>query len=119
MSWTDLENKLNKINQRIFSLFQTDITSILRNKFEWMDQKGIDTEVINNWFYWEYEEFIKLLNDKNKEETEQRKKQEETESGKYGSMSNFNPSKMMGGFNPGTAMKNFGNMGNNTAFPRI
>ena len=84
-----------------------------------MDQKGIDTTVINNWFYWEYEEFIKLLNEKNKEETEQRKKQEETESSKYSGIGNFNPSKMMGSFNPGNAMKNFGNMGNNTAFPRI
>jgi hypothetical protein len=114
-----LENNINKFNQRIFALFQTDIQSILRNKFEWMDQKGIDTFVINSWFYWEYEEFIKLLNDKNKEENEQRKKQDEADQGKYGSMGNFNPSKMMGGFNPASAMKNFGSMGNNTAFPRI
>ena len=114
-----MENKINAINQRIFSLFQTDIESILKNKFEWMDQKGIDTICINTWFYWEYEEFIKLLNDKNKEEGDQRKKQEESESGKYGSMSNFSPSKMMGNFNPQSAMKNFGSMGNNSAFPRI
>lgn len=100
-------------------MFQTDINGILKNKFEWMDQKGIDTTVINNWFYWEYEEFIKLLNERNKDENEQRKKQEETESSKYSGMSNFNPSKMMGGFSPQSAMKNFGNMGNNTAFPRI
>ena len=103
----------------MFSLFQTDIESILRNKFEWMSQMSIDTLVIDTWFYWEYEQFIKLLNDKNKEESEQRKKQEESESGKYSGMSGFNPSKMMGGFNPQSAMKNFGNMGNNTAFPRI
>lgn len=114
-----MENNFNNFNQRVFALFQTDIQGILRNKFEWMDQKGIDPIVVNSWFYWEFEEYIKLLNDKNKEETEQRKKQEESEQGKYGSMSNFNPSKMMGGFNPGNAMKNFGNMGNNSAFPRI
>jgi hypothetical protein len=114
-----LEDKINQINRRIFSLFQTDIEGILKNKFEWMDQKGIDTFVINSWFYWEYEQFIKLLNDKNKEESDQRKKQEETEQSKYSNISNFNPSKMMGSFNPQSAMKNFGNMGNNSAFPRI
>jgi hypothetical protein len=114
-----LEDKLNVINGRIFSLFQTDIEGILRNKFEWMDQKNIDTFVINSWYYWEYEQFIKMLNDKNKEENEQKKKQEESESSKYGSMSGFNPSKMMGGFNPQSVMKNFGSMGNNSAFPRI
>jgi len=114
-----LENNLNKINARIFSLFQTDIQSILKNKFEWMSQMSIDTTVVNTWFYWEFEEYVKLLNEKNKEETEQRKKQDEAEQGKYGNMSNFNPSKMMGGFNPGSAMKNFGGMGNNSAFPRI
>lgn len=84
-----------------------------------MDQKGIDTFVVNSWYYWEYEEFIKLLNNKNKEEAEQKKKQEETESNKYGSMSNFNPSSIMNNFSSGSAMKNFGSMGNNTAFPRI
>lgn len=115
ISWTILEEKINEINARIFSLFQTGIEDILRNKFEWMDQKGISTDVINDWYYWEYEQFIKLLNDKNKEETEQRKKQDEEQGSKY---SGFNPAKMMGGFNPGKMMKNFGG-GNNSAFPRI
>jgi hypothetical protein len=119
ISWIDLIDKIDKFNQRIFSLFTTDIESILRNKFEWMDQKGINTLVVDSWFYWEYEQFIKYLNDKNKDESEQRKKQEESESGKYSNISGFNPSKMMSQFNPQNAMKNFGNMGNNTAFPRI
>ena len=114
-----MENKIDKINQRIFSLFQTDIEGILKNKFEWMSQMSIDTLVVDSWFYWEYEQFIKLLNEKNKEETEQKKKQEESESGKYSNLSNFNPSKMMNSFSPSSVMKNFGNMGNNTAFPRI
>ena len=84
-----------------------------------MNQMSIDTLVVDSWFYWEYEQFIKLLNEKNKEETEQKKKQEESESGKYSNLSNFNPSKMMNSFSPSSVMKNFGNMGNNTAFPRI
>ena len=111
ISWVILEQKINEINARIFSLFQTGIEDILRNKFEWMDQKGISTDVINDWYYWEYEQFIKLLNDKNKEETEQRKKQDEEQNAKY---SGFNPAKMMGGFNPGKMMG-----GSNSAFPRI
>lgn len=100
-------------------MFQTDIESILRNKFEWMGQMGINTNVVDSWFYWEYEQFIKLLNEKNKEEAEQKKKQEESESGKYSNISNFNPSKIMSNFSPQSAMKNFGSMGNNTSFPRI
>ena len=73
-----MEDKINNINRRIFSLFQTDINSILKNKFEWMDQKNISSIVVDSWFYWEYEEYIKLLNEKNKEENEQKKKQDET-----------------------------------------
>ena len=114
-----MEDSINNITKRIFSLFQTDIESILKNKFEWMVQHNIDTDVINKWFYWEYEQFIKLLNDKNKEESEQRKKQEEQESSKYSGISNFNPSKIMNNFSPQNTLKNFGSMGNNSAFPRI
>jgi len=114
-----LESSINSINKRIFSLFQTDIESVLKNKFEWMVQHNIDTLVINSWFYWEYEQLVKLLNERNKEESEQRKKQEETESSKYSGLSNFNPSKIMGGFGSSSGLKNFGGMGNNSAFPRI
>ena len=80
-----------------------------------MSQMGINSLVIDSWFYWEYEQFIKLLNEKNKDENDQRKKQEESESSKYSSVGNFNPGKMMNNFSPSSVMKNFGNMGNNTA----
>ena len=119
MSFQDLENNINETNKRIFSLFQTDIESILKNKFEWMVQMRTPTNVIDTWFYWEYEQYIKYLNEKNKEESEQRKKQSEEESGKYKSIQNFNPSSMMNKYNPSKIAKNFGSMGSNSAFPRI
>ena len=81
-----------------------------------MDQKGVSTNVIDSWYYWEYEQFIKILNKKNKEEQDQKKKQEEEQGSKYG---NFNPSKLMNNFSPQNSLKNYGNMGSNSAFPRI
>ena len=129
-SWTSLEEENNytlelirgikeennKIIGRIFSLFQTPIEDILKNKFQLMIQDTkCPTTVSNTWYYWEYEEYIKLLNEKNKEETEQQKKQQENQSSQMNS-SKFNPSSVMKQYNPSTFMNNFGN---NTSFPRI
>jgi len=114
ISWIDSENKYNEIKKRIFALFQTDISDLLKNKFQWMVQHNIPTNVIDTWYYWEYEEYIKLLNEKNKEENEQREKQEKSQSEKY---SGFNPSSLTKQYNPSTMMNKFG--GSNSAFPRI
>lgn len=114
ISWEDLENKYNELIGKIFSLFQINIEDLLKNKFEWMVQHKIPTTVIDIWYYWEFEQYVKLLNDKNKEENEQREKQEKEQSEKYSNVSKFNPSS----YNPSNMMKKF-NGGNNLSFPRI
>jgi hypothetical protein len=82
-------------------MFQVDITDLLSNKFQLMVQEtSSPTNVTDSWYYWEYELYIKLLNDKNKEEKDQQEKQDKEQHEKYGGMSNFNPSKMMSNFNP-------------------
>ena len=82
-------------------MFQVDITELLTNKFQLMVQDtSQQSNVIDSWYYWEYELYIKLLNDKNKEEKEQQDKQDKEGNEKYSGMSNFNPSKIMSGFNP-------------------
>ena len=83
------------------SIFQVDITDLLMNKFQLMVQDTkAQTNVIDSWYYWEYELYIKLLNQKNKEDKEQQDKQDKEQGAQYGNMSNFNPSKLMSGFNP-------------------
>jgi len=113
-----LENNINDFNSKIFSLFQTDYEDLLKNKFQLMLQLQCQTTSINTWFYFEYEQYIRLLNEKNKEEQENQEKQNKEQNEKYSS-SSFDPSKMMSKYNPSAMMKNFGNMGNNSAFPRI
>jgi hypothetical protein len=110
ISWEDLENKNNELTVRIFSLFQTPIEDILKNRFEVMSQLGMSTMVSGKWFYWEYEHYIKLLNDKNKDEQDRSEESSKESQEKYSNMSNFNPSSMM---------KNMGNAGNMSAFPRM
>ena len=47
-------------------MFQVDITELLTNKFQLMVQEtNAQSNVIDSWYYWEYELYIKLLNDKN------------------------------------------------------
>ncbi len=113
ISWEDFENKYNELNGKIFSLFQINIVDLLKNKFEWMVQHKIPSTVSDTWYYWEFEQYVKLLNERNKEENDQREKQEKDQGEKYSS-SKFNPSS----YNPSSVMKNFSN-GNNLSFPRI
>jgi len=112
-----LENNINEFNQKIFSLFQTKIEDLLKNKFEWMVQHKIPTTVIDTWYYWEFEQYIRLLNERNKEENDQREKQEKEQGDKFNS-SRFNPNSMTKQYNPSSIMKNIKG-GNNFSFPRI
>lgn len=64
-----------------------------------MWQKGIQPSELDKMSYWEFEEFIKMMNERNKEEEEHQKKQsaeQELAQKKYTpqipNMSNFNPS---------------------------
>ena len=70
-----------------------------QNKFEFMSQLGVATNVIDKWPYYEFERYIKLLNEKNENE---KKRHDESERGQnqnmpnmnniYGLAKNFNPS---------------------------
>jgi len=99
--WKLLLDKVNEFTKNLLSMFQVDITDLLTNKFQLMVQDTkVQTTVIDSWYYWEYELYIKLLNDKNKEEKEQQDKQDKEQQEKYGNMSNFNPSKILSNYNP-------------------
>lgn len=114
-SWTDIFNNIDIFAKRLLSMFQIDITELLSNKFQLMVQDTkAQSNVIDSWYYWEYELYIKLLNQKNKEEKEQQDKQDKEQGDKYSNMSNFNPNKMMSAYNP----SNLGGSGN-SAFPRF
>lgn len=54
------------------------LNNILDNKFEFMDF-GISTLEVNTWKWWEYEEFIKRLNNKREKEEQARKDQEKNQ----------------------------------------
>jgi hypothetical protein len=60
----------------------TPLTNLLRNKL--LLQKNFHTQEIsiNEWPFWMFEENIKLINELNEEELEQRKKIQEEKTGK-------------------------------------
>ena len=99
ISWTSFNDTLNDFNSNIFSLFQVDIHELLGNKFQVSIQEmTASTSDIDNWFYWEYEYYIKLLNDKNKDEKDEKEKQDGSQGDMMGKMGNYNPGKMMNQF---------------------
>jgi hypothetical protein len=65
-----------------------------RNKFEFMYQLHVSTETIDGWWYYEFEDYIKLLNERNEEEKRRREAEEKKSQGGAPSMSQmkFNPS---------------------------
>jgi hypothetical protein len=62
--------------QKVFSLFQVDLRNIINNKFEFLYQKGVQFSETERLPYWEFEEYIKLFNQRTKEEAEKQKDQE-------------------------------------------
>lgn len=80
---------------QLFSLFQTPLINLLRNKFELYSQLHLQDDTILNWQYWEFEQHIKFLNEKNKEENKRRKEENDQSQGMMPSMNNFNPGSMM------------------------
>jgi hypothetical protein len=56
------------------------LTTLLKNKFEFMVQTHQPSTVIDTWSYWEYEEYAKFLNEKNKKEEEENEKQKKESS---------------------------------------
>jgi len=80
---------------KIFSVFQVSWDNLISNKFEFMNQLRMPTTVVDTWPYYEFEEYIKLLNKKNEEE---KKRHEEEERQQKMNMPDVN--KMSKGFTP-------------------
>jgi len=68
------------------------LQTLIKNKFEFLFQKNQHPTSWDDIPYWEFEEYIKLLNDRNKEEEEQRKKQEGDQKTNMPNMNDFKPS---------------------------
>jgi hypothetical protein len=62
---------------------------LIKNKFEFLYQKNQHPDSWNDIPYWEFEEYIKLFNERSKEESEERKKQDEQQSSQMPNMNNF------------------------------
>ncbi len=78
-------------------MFTVSWENLTVNKFEFMNQLGIPTNVIDTWPYYEFERYIKLLNEKNENEKKrQHDDQERQQMPNTNSMNNlaknFNPS---------------------------
>jgi len=69
--------------------------NLLKNKFELYSQLSLDDTTILNWQYWEFEQHIKFLNEKNKEENKKREEDNKNAQGMVPNMSSWNPSSMM------------------------
>ena len=52
------------------------LNSLLDNKFAFMDHLSVSTTVVDSWRWWEFEEYIKRLNDKMEREEKSRKDQD-------------------------------------------
>lgn len=55
------------------------LNNLLDNKFAFMDQLHQQTTVIDSWNWWEFEEYIKRLNQKIEKEEKARKEQEKSQ----------------------------------------
>lgn len=109
MYWDDLNVNRNQIRRELFKMFQVDMESLIQTKFEWMYQKQIQPTELNALNYWEFEQLIKLLNKKIKDENERHDEQDKKQQGM-----NFNPSS----FNPNSMLKKY-TSGSNFATPRL
>lgn len=72
--------------QGLFGLFQVNLDNYIKVKFAFMYHMQISPEQIDNWPYWEYEDYVELLTDVLK-----KKQQNEKESSSQ--QSSMDPSK--------------------------
>lgn len=64
-------------NRQLFSLFQMPLGTILDNKFSFMDVCHIAPRFIDELSWWEYEEYVKRLNDRIERENKQNQQQQQ------------------------------------------
>jgi hypothetical protein len=80
------------------------LTTLIKNKFEFWWQKNMQPTEIDRMSYWEFEEWISILNERNKNENEKNSQQQEQQQEQQNSMmskmpkmpnmSNFKPPSM-------------------------
>lgn len=80
---------------QVFSLFQVSLKTLIPNKFEFLWQKNIPFSEWDNMPYWEFEEVIKLMNQRNKEDNKRQRESEKQQSNQMPNMNNFNPGSYM------------------------
>jgi hypothetical protein len=86
---------------QVFSLFQIHLTTLIKNKFEFLWQKSIAPSEIDRMSYWEFEEYIKIMNERNEEENKKQKAQnEQQQEQQQGMMSNMPKMPNMSNFKP-------------------
>jgi hypothetical protein len=81
----------------VFSVFTVSWENLTANKFEFMSQLRMPTNVVDNWPYYEFERYIKLLNEKNENE---KKRQEESDKGQSNMPNMSGISNLAKNFNP-------------------
>lgn len=86
-------------NANLFGLFQVDLENYIKVKFAFMYHMQIPPEQIDNWPYWEYEEYMELL-------TDVLKKKQQTEKESSSSQQGMDPSKEAGKFMRGIKAPN-------------
>lgn len=85
--------------QGLFGLFQVNLENYIKVKFAFMYHMQIPPEQIDNWPYWEYEEYVDLL-------TDVLKKKQAAEKESNSSQGGMDPSKEAGKFMKGVKMPN-------------
>jgi hypothetical protein len=75
--------------QGLFGMFQVNLDNYIKVKFAFMYHMQIPPEQIDNWPYWEYEEYVELLSDV-------LKKKQNAEKGESNQQSSMDPSREAG-----------------------
>jgi len=75
------------MDRQIFSLFQVHLEGLRKNKLEFMIQGNQQTSTVDMWPYYEFEDFIRLLNKRNEEEKKAKEKSEKDQ--KTPNLSNY------------------------------
>lgn len=93
----EIRSRIEHYAKNIFSVFTVSWESLTANKFEFMNQLRVSTNVIDQWPYHEFERYIKLLNEKNEAEKKHQNEQDNNKnmpnmSSMNNLAKNFNPS---------------------------
>ena len=73
----ELRSKIEEYEKSIYSVITVSWDSLTDNKFEFMDQMSVSTDIIDKWPYYEFEKYIKRLNEKNESAKKRQEQQEE------------------------------------------